>query len=83
MAGVKGRSGGARQNTGGPRPGAGRPRKTPILLDHPSLQSDDPLEWLHNLMTLEEAETRLRLHAAKELLKYLTKTIKQPSEATS
>lgn len=29
MAGVKGRSGGARPNTGGARPGAGRPRKHP------------------------------------------------------
>lgn len=29
MAGVKGRSGGARVNTGGARPGAGRPRKNP------------------------------------------------------
>lgn len=30
MAGVKGKSGGARANTGGARPGAGRPRKSPI-----------------------------------------------------
>ena len=30
MAGVKGKSGGARANTGGARPGAGRPRKNPI-----------------------------------------------------
>lgn len=29
MAGVKGRSGGARPNSGGARPGAGRPRKKP------------------------------------------------------
>lgn len=31
MAGVKGRSGGARPNTGGVRPGAGRPRKKTLL----------------------------------------------------
>ena len=30
MAGVKGKSGGARANTGGSRPGAGRPRRNPI-----------------------------------------------------
>lgn len=33
MAGVKGRSGGARPNTGGKRPGAGRPRKPPAPID--------------------------------------------------
>lgn len=31
MAGVKGRSGGARPNSGGKRPGAGRPRKNHLI----------------------------------------------------
>ncbi len=63
MAGVKGRSGGA-------RPGAGRPRLTPRTLNDPSLRTTEPLEWPRGLMTLEEAGTGLRLEAAKALLSF-------------
>lgn len=42
MAGVKGRSGGARPNTGGARPGAGRKREPPVLIVPPQVQLECP-----------------------------------------
>lgn len=46
MAGVKGKSGGARRNSGGARPGAGRPRKPPCISS-----TRDPLAFLLDVMT--------------------------------
>ncbi|GAD24046.1 hypothetical protein AVS7_03806 [Acidovorax sp. MR-S7] len=72
MAGVKGRSGGARKNAGGARPGAGRPagsRNRPrLILGLP--ETNDPLEWLLALMNHPGAPLRLRMSAAVALLPY-------------
>ena len=61
MAGVKGRSGGARPNTGGARPGAGRKPKAPATTPAPAPQKPatdekasaitrDPVEFLLDVM---------------------------------
>lgn len=54
MAGVKGRSGGA-------RPGAGRPAKPVAQL---AADSDDPVEFLRQVMRDPNADPRLRVRAA-------------------
>lgn len=58
MAGVKGRSGGA-------RPGSG-PKPTIMLLQ---ADSDDPAEFLRQVMREKTADGRLRVRAAAELAK--------------
>jgi phage terminase small subunit len=68
MAGVKGRSGGARPNTGGARPGAGRPKKKPEIIDAKQLLTDDPRRFLIELMNNPAADIKLRADAAKALL---------------
>jgi phage terminase small subunit len=68
MAGVKGKSGGPRQNSGGARPGAGRKPQEP-----PKLESDgaeDAKTFLIGVMTDAEVDARLRIDAAKALLPY-------------
>jgi phage terminase small subunit len=69
MAGVKGRSGGARPNTGGKRPGSGRPKKedAPIAVT----AQDDPIDFLRSIMNNVEIDGRLRVDAAKALMPYL------------
>ena len=69
MAGVKGRSGGARPNSG-PRP------KEPVKLDVPvpvteSLAHKDPKVFLLALMNDLEADVKLRADAAKALLPFM------------
>ena len=50
MAGVKGRSGGARPNTGGPRPDPGRPRKPPVEAPvPPAAGAEDMLQLLKDI----------------------------------
>lgn len=71
MAGMKGRSGGARANSGGTRPGAGRPPKPPVLLDMG--QHDDPKAFLLAVMSHAGVDMRLRIDAAKCLLRYAGK----------
>jgi hypothetical protein len=44
MAGVKGRSGGPRQNSGGARPGAGRKPSAPLLLDVSEPDATGPID---------------------------------------
>lgn len=62
MAGVKGRSGGA-------RPGAGRPKNPPLLVKAKALrETDDPLEWLRAAMGEDEVPLRMRLEIAAALL---------------
>ena len=68
MAGVKGRSGGARPNTGGARPGAGRPKKPPVIVDSETLLTKDPRRFLVALMNDPAADIKLRADAAKALL---------------
>ena len=72
MAGIKGRSGGARKNAGGRRAGAGRPlgsRNRPRLI-HGLPETSDPLQWLLALKNHPGAPLRLRMSAAKALLPY-------------
>lgn len=69
MAGVKGRSGGARPNTG-PKP------REPQLLDIPvpvgdSLAHSDPKVFLLALMNDLEADVKLRADAAKALMPFM------------
>lgn len=61
MAGVKGRSGGA-------RPGAGRPKKKPVLITTEALLTSDPKQFLTALMNDPAADIKLRADAAKALL---------------
>lgn len=63
MAGVKGRSGGA-------RPGAGRPKKEPEVLPL-SAHYDDPLKFLKAVMNDSGAEAKLRIDAAKALMPFV------------
>ena len=72
MAGMKGRSGGARKNAGGRREGAGRPlgsRNKPRLI-HGLPETSDPLRWLLTLMNHTAAPLRLRMACAVALLPY-------------
>ena len=72
MAGIKGRSGGARKNAGGRRAGAGRPlgsRNKPRLI-HGLPETNDPLQWLLALMNHPGAPLRLRMACAVALLPY-------------
>lgn len=73
MAGVKGRSGGARPNTGGARPGAGRPPKDAPIIKIGA--KDDPLTFLREVMNDPDADARLRIDAAKALMPYVHKRI--------
>jgi len=69
MAGIKGKSGGARINSGGARPGAGRPPNPPTLSNAPG--SADPLVFLRD----RELDMRLRIDAAKAMMPFAhTKT---------
>ena len=72
MAGVKGRSGGARAGTGGARPGSGRPKKPiPVLPPARLDEKSDPKAFLLRVMSDGEADARMRIDAAKALLPYL------------
>lgn len=62
MAGVKGRSGGA-------RPGAGRPKKEVEPIEVPS-KAGDPQAFLEALMDDVNADPRMRLEAAKALMPF-------------
>jgi len=69
MAGVKGRSGGSRENTGGARPGAGRPPSQPTFLNNPELETaKDAKSFLAGVMNDSNADVKLRIDAAKALL---------------
>lgn len=77
MAGVKGKSGGARANAGGPRKnaggsrtGAGRPKKAIAALAFKE-QFDDPLEFLKRVMNDSAADPKLRVDAAKAMAPFV------------
>jgi len=74
MAGVKGRSGGARPNTGGARPGAGAKKKPPVLMQSlpQTVTADEPesLRQLREIMRDTTLDAKLRLDAAKALAPY-------------
>ena len=69
MAGVKGRSGGARPNSGGARPGAGRKPKPVELIEVPA--SDTPLAFLLSVMNDNDADPQLRVKAATTAAQYI------------
>lgn len=70
MAGVKGRSGGARPNTGGPRPGSGRPRKQKEDVVPVAVEAVDMLDMLQKVaLGLTEA-TPLQVRAAIAAVQY-------------
>ena len=62
MAGVKGKSGGPRENSGGAREGAGRPPKEPV-----SVGRIDPKEFLEQAMAGEIDPSPAQVAAAKTL----------------
>lgn len=68
MAGVKGKSGGARKGSG----------RKPLAPQRLKADSDDPLEFLRLVMREKGADGRLRVRAAVELAK-LEKTAKPGS----
>lgn len=75
MAGVKGKSGGARKNSGGARSnsggarvGAGRPPKEPEYLNL-STHFDDAATFLKAVMNDSGTDSKLRVDAAKALLR--------------
>jgi phage terminase small subunit len=70
MAGVKGRSGGARPNTGGARPGAGRPKKeTPPPIPVES-EGKDMLTLLQDIALGKIEVTNIQLRAAVAAVQY-------------
>ncbi|CAH1903708.1 conserved hypothetical protein [Candidatus Nitrotoga sp. HW29] len=62
MAGVKGKSGGARK-------GAGRKKKEPVKIE--GIETTDPKRFLLGVMNNQSLDARLRIDAAKALLPYL------------
>lgn len=69
MSGVKGRSGGPRENSGGVRPGAGRKPNPPAQLDVPAGQ--DPLDFLLSVMDDRTVDAKLRVRAAVAAAQYV------------
>ncbi len=69
MAGMKGRSGGARENSGGVRAGAGRPKNAVPKID--VSQVTDPQVFLLAAMNDTDADARLRIDAAKALMPFM------------
>lgn len=67
MAGVKGRSGGARPGTGGKREGAGRKPQPPTFS---AATGSDAETFLQSVVSDVSADLKLRLEAAKALLPY-------------
>jgi len=72
MAGVKGRSGGARPNSGGARPGAGRkPKPKPVEAAIPAQSDQTPLEFLLSVQNNPLASPMLRVRAAIAAAQYV------------
>lgn len=68
MAGMKGRSGGARPNSGGARPGAGRPKKEEAAPE--PIQADDMLDLLQMVALGRVEATALQVRAAIAAVQY-------------
>lgn len=69
MAGVKGRSGGARPNTGGARPGSGR-KPAPPVFSQATDEEGDAERFLKEVIRDVSLDMRVRLDAAKALIAY-------------
>ena len=74
MAGMKGRSGGARLNAGGVRRGAGRKKDPRMIARNEAARllpfNADPLAWLLVLMGDARQDLRLRVDAARAAMPY-------------
>lgn len=74
MAGIKGKSGGARANAGGARRGAGRKKDPRTIARNEAARllpyCADPLAWLLALMCDARQDLHLRIDAARALLPY-------------
>ncbi|MET0332561.1 MAG: hypothetical protein ABW154_14145 [Dyella sp.] len=71
MAGVKGKSGGARKGAGGARPGAGRPKKKPSDVAPPaSAGPSDLLQRLEDIAFGRVDATVVQVNAAKAVLPF-------------
>lgn len=68
MAGVKGKSGGARPNSGGKRPGAGRKPKPPVLA--PAIAGQEPIDFLLSVQNNPDAPLKDRIRAAVAAAQY-------------
>jgi phage terminase small subunit len=66
--GARANSGGARANSGGARPGAGRPPKEPEYLSLSTIY-EDPAVFLKAVMNDSGSDAKLRVDAAKALLR--------------
>lgn len=69
MAGMKGRSGGPRENAGGARPGAGRKPEKARIRTAKALQTDDPDDFLRAVMRDPKSDFKDRMAAALALKK--------------
>lgn len=69
MAGVKGKSGGARPNSGGARPGAGAKKKPVPVIEVAA--TEDPKVFLLSVMNDQDMDARLRIDAAKSLMPFM------------
>lgn len=69
MAGVKGRSGGPRENAGGSRPGAGRKPVPPKKRRAKRYETQDPDDFLRAVMADPMADFKDRMAAALALKK--------------
>ncbi len=69
MAGVKGKSGGARANSGGARPGSGPKPKKARKTKAKAYQTEDPDEFLKAVMRDNRADFKDRMAAALALKK--------------
>jgi len=78
--GARANSGGARANSGGARPGAGRPPKEPEYLNLSSIY-DDPATFLKAVMNDSGSDAKLRVDAAKALLRERAEAGKKRIEA--
>ena len=74
--GARANSGGARANSGGARPGAGRPPKEPEYLNLSAIY-DDPATFLKAVMNDSGSDAKLRVDAAKALLRERAETGKK------
>lgn len=71
MAGVKGRSGGARPNTGGARPNSGPKKKPPVLVGAvPDGEEPESIRALRSILRDTSLDAKIRLDAAKALAPY-------------
>lgn len=80
--GARANSGGARANSGGARPGAGRPPKEPEYLNLSAIY-DEPGAFLKAVMNDSGTDSKIRVDAAKALLRSQVEVGKKDLQATA